>query len=466
MTDHTFNLALATDFYQLTMANGYLKSGIAERRACFQLYFRKAPFQSAYALAAGLQNAMAFLENYRFTKEDLAFLNELKSAKGAPIFDDALLSYLAQFRFTCDVEAIPEGKLVFAGEPMLQITGPLIQCQLLETPLLNLINFQTLIATKSSRVRFAAGDDEVIDFGLRRAQGFDGGISASRAAYIGGCDATSNVFAGKRFGIPLRGTMAHSWVMAIGDEKRAFATYAEHMPDNCILLVDTYDTLRGIENAIETGRELAVNGHHLRGIRLDSGDLLALSRIARDRLDQAGMRDTKIIASSDLDEYRIAELKAHGAPIDAWGVGTKLITAFEEPALGGIYKLVALENEKQQWQYPFKVSNDAAKATTPGIFQIRRYWHEGHFVRDFIFERDSPPPDKTSDHEDLLVPIFKKGLHVYDPPSLSETRALAKAQLLALPPKARALKNPASYGVVFDPVLISRREMLVEQAKG
>jgi nicotinate phosphoribosyltransferase len=297
----------------------------------------------------------------------LEFLATLTGDDGKPLFESAFLEYLRALRFTCDVDAIPEGTVAFPHEPLLRITGPILQCQLLETALLNLINFQSLIATKAARVCLATQGEPVLEFGLRRAQGLDGGLAASRAAYIGGCAATSNVLAGKTFDIPVRGTHAHSWVMAFDDEREAFSAYAKAMPNNCVFLVDTYDTLEGVRRAVETGKWLRERGHEMVGIRLDSGDLAWLSVEARKILDNGGFPKALIVASNDLDEHIIASLKAQGAQINVWGVGTKLITAFDQPALGGVYKLGAIRGDDGRWVYKVKLSEQAAKVSTPGI---------------------------------------------------------------------------------------------------
>ena len=319
--------ALLTDLYQLTMACGYWKSGRAEREAVFHLFFRHSPFQCGFTLTAGLAPTIEFLQSFRFTKDDLAFLSTLRGNDDQPLFDRGFLDYLETLRFSCDVDAIPEGTAVFPQEPLLRIQGPILQCQLFETALLNPINFQWLIATKAARVCLAARGEPVLEFGLRRAQGVDGALAASRAAYIGGCAATSNVLAAKLYGIPVRGTHAHSWVMSFDDEREAFRAYAEAMPNNCVFLVDTYNTLEGVRRAVEVGRLLRERGHEMVGIRLDSGDLAWLSVEARKILDAAGFPNAVIVASNDLDEHIIASLKEQGAMINVWGVGTKLVTA-------------------------------------------------------------------------------------------------------------------------------------------
>ncbi len=349
---------MKTDFYQITMAYAHWKRGTHNQQAAFQLYYRKAPFGGQDILFCGLETVIDYLKKFCVTPEDISYFESLG------LFESGFLDYLRGLKFTGDLNAVLEGTRVLPKEPMLQITGPLALCQILETPLLNIINFQSLVATKAARVRAAAGDDLVIEFGLRRAQGFDGALSASRAAHIGGCSATSNIEAAMRYGIKAMGTMSHAWVMSFSGELEAFEAYAEIYPDSCIVAVDTYDTIHGVHNAIKLGPKL-------KGIRLDSGDLAALSLEARHMLDAAGLQHVKIIASGDLDEYKIEALKKKGAPIDVWGVGTKLVTAYEEPALTGVYKLASIQNEDGTWRDCHKTSNDEFKATLPGFLPSR-----------------------------------------------------------------------------------------------
>lgn len=363
--------ALLTDLYQLTMADGYFAVDMHEQEACFHLYFRKPPFGSGYTIAAGLAPVIEFLEEFSFDESDIAYLRTLKGSDGKALFHGDFLTYLGDLEFSCDIDAVEEGTPVFANEPLLRVKGPILQCQLLETVLLNILNFQTLIATKSARVSQAAEGQPILEFGLRRAQGVDGGISASRAAYVGGCAATSNVMAGKKYDIPVRGTHAHSWVMAFDSEIDSFRAFAKAMPGNTILLVDTYDTFQGIRNAITVGLEMKARGEKLLGIRLDSGDLAYLSIEARKMLDEAGLHDAEIVASNNLDEYIIGSLKDQGAKISIWGVGTKLVTAFDQPALGGVYKLGAI-NDGGHWDHRLKLSEQTSKSTTPGIHQVLR----------------------------------------------------------------------------------------------
>ena len=361
--------ALLTDFYQLTMMAGYWKTGQKELRACFNYTFRELPPDNGFAVTAGLEQLLDLMENLRFTEQDIAYLASLNA------FDKGFLDYLRDFRLTCNIEAIPEGSVVFPHEPVLQVEGPLIEAQLLETVLLNTLNYQTLVATKAARIRLACGEDNLVEFGLRRAQGPDGGLSGSRAAYIGGADSTSNVLAGKVFGIPVRGTHAHSWVMSFDSELEAFRAYAA-CSDEPILLVDTYDTLTsGLPNAVTVFKELRAIGRKVRpAIRLDSGDLARLSKAANRMFTQAGFDNPLIVASNELDEDLIADLKRQGAPINSWGVGTHLITASDYPALGGVYKLVAVSANGTDWEPRIKLSSNPAKMTDPGRKRVVRYY--------------------------------------------------------------------------------------------
>jgi nicotinate phosphoribosyltransferase len=371
-----------TDFYQITMAYAHFKRGTHTHQAAFQLFYRRAPFEGQDVLFCGLDTAIQFLQAFQFSKADLGYLESLG------LFERSFLDYLADLQFTGDLKAILEGSQVAPKEPMLQITAPMAECLLLETPLLNILNFQSLIATKAARIRAAAGSDLLVEFGLRRAQGFDGALSASRAAHIGGCDATSNLEAAAQFGIQ---AMAHAWVMSFPTELEAFEAYAEIYPESCMVAVDTYDTLHGIQNAIRLGSRLT-------GIRLDSGDLAELSIEARALLDSSGLSHVKIIASGDLDEYKIETLKQKGAPIDIWGVGTRLVTAYDEPALTGVYKLAAIQNTDGIWHDCHKTSNDDFKATLPGFLPMQK---------------------------NILTPIFKAGNCIYERPSLREIKAHA-----------------------------------------
>ena len=475
------SLALVTDLYQLTMAYGYWQQGMQDREAVFHLYFRKAPFQGGYAVAAGLALAVDFVENLHFSEDDLTYLASLRGSKGAVMFPAEFLEYLRQLKFTCDIDAMPEGTAVFGNEPIMRVRGPLLQAQLLETALLTLINFQTLIATKAARIREATGpSDQILEFGLRRAQGFDGGLGASRAAYLGGTDATSNVLAGQRYGIPVRGTHAHSWVQAFEDETQAFSAYAQAFPDDSVFLVDTYDTIEGVRRAIHVAREMRAKGHELAGIRLDSGDLAYLSREARAVLDEAGFTKTRIVASNDLEENLITSLKQQGARIDTWGVGTQLVTAYNQAALGGVYKLAALRKaDDSGWDFTIKLSEQVVKTSIPGILQVRRYLNEyGKPRADMLYNTAEPLPDQLTivdpadntrrlaikpdtKFRELLEPVFRRGKRVLDLPTLAESRAHAQREVQSLDPSIRRFLNPHTYPVGLEQTLCEYRTQLI-----
>ncbi len=474
--------SLLTDLYQLTMAHGYWKNQMLEYKAVFHLSFRQQPFEGGYAIACGLSDAIDYLENFSFHSDDLAYLAELRGNDGKAIFEIKFLEYLETLRFSCDVDAIPEGNVVFPHEPLLRVTGSLLQGQLFETALLNVINFQTLIATKSARVCLAAKGNPVMEFGLRRAHGTDGALAASRAAYIGGCVSTSNVLAGKVFGIPVSGTHAHSWVMSFQTEREAFEAYANAMPGNCVFLVDTYDSIGGIHHAVEVGRHLRSIGKDLTGIRLDSGDLNYLSIAARSILDEAGFQATKIIASNDLDEHVIASLKEQGALIDSWGVGTKLVTAFDQPALGGVYKLGAIRIGDGPWQKKVKLSEQTAKVSNPGSLQVRRFGDRKDYLADMIYdELDGEPADRTivdiadvtlkkripisAKHHDLLVPIFRRGELVYERPSIAQIRTLTQKELGRFYAGVKRLLNPHIYTVGLETGLYTNKSRLMQEAR-
>lgn len=477
------SLALLTDLYELTMACGYWKSGIHQRRAAFHLLFRENPFGGGFTLACGLQTAVEYLQRFRFDQADLAYLGTVKGGDGRPIFAPEFLDFLRELHFTCDVDAVPEGTVVFPHEPLVRITGPLIEAQIVETALLNLINFQTLIATKAARVVMAAAGEPVLEFGLRRAQGIDGGVSASRAAYVGGCVGTSNVLAGRLWGIPVKGTHAHSWVMCFDDEPQAFEAYARAMPNNCVFLVDTYDTLQGVRNAVDVGRRLRQKGHEMVGIRLDSGDLAQLSVEARKILDQAGFPNAAIVASNDLDEHLITSLKEQGATIGVWGVGTRIATGFDQPALGGVYKLSAVCSGEGVWRDKVKVSEQTAKTSTPGILQVRRYREGEQAIGDVIFDLEHPirdgctmvdPVDPTrretfsesAPFTDLLTPVFRQGKLVVDLPPLEEVRDRAQRQLAEFHPGVKRFVNPHRYPAGLEMGLHQRKTHIILKERG
>ena len=477
------SLALLTDLYELTMACAYWKANITDKEAVFHLSFRKPPFQSGFTIACGLAAAIDYLRDLHFEKSDLEYLATIKGRDQQSLFEPAFLEYLAALRFACDVDAIPEGTVVFPHEPLVRVQGPILQAQLLEPALLNFLNFQSLIATKAARICLAAQGDPVIEFGLRRAQGIDGALTASRTAYIGGCASTSNVLAGKAYGIPVAGTHAHSWVMAFDTELEAFAAYAKAMPNNSIFLVDTYDSLEGVRHAVEMGEQLRQHGHDLAGIRLDSGDLAFLSIEARKILDHAGFPEAAIVGSNDLDERIIASLKQQGATINLWGVGTKLVTAYDQPALGGVYKLSAIREPDGAWEYKVKLSEQAAKITNPGILQVRRFRSATEFIGDAIYDTSRPLPNgftivdpldltrrkhiaPETPSEDLLVPIFRRGRLVYQAPALDEVRARVQQQLAMLHPGIKRAVNPHQYPAGLESSLHDLKTKLVLEARG
>ena len=477
------SLALLTDLYQLTMAYGYWKAGAQDREAVFHLSFRKNPFDGGFTIACGLGYAIGFLEHFRFADDDLAYLGELRGNDGEPLFEAAFLDDLANMVPAFDIDAVPEGTVVFPHEPLVRVRGPIIQAQILETALLNMINFQTLIATKAARICMATRGDDVLEFGLRRAHGIDGALAASRAAYIGGCAATSNVLAGKLFGIPVRGTHAHSWIMSFDTEQEAFEAYARAMPNNCVFLVDTYDTIEGVRRAAAIGKQLRAAGHEMVGIRLDSGDLAYLSIEARKILDEAGLNNAAIVASNDLDEYLIESLKDQGATVAVWGVGTKLVTGHNQAALGGVYKLSAVRRTGQDWKYRLKLSEQTIKISNPGILQVRRYFDDGQFIADAIHDIQSDlgggctvvdPMDMTrrkvipaqTTYTDLLVPIFREGKRVYDAPPLEESRREVQTQLAGLHPGIKRFANPHEYPVGLDERLHDLKTRLILEARG
>ena len=470
----TSNLSLLTDLYQLTMMCGYHSHQKLDQQSCFDLYFRRLPFGGGFCLACGLEPALDWVENLRFEQPELDYLDSLN------LFPQPFLNWLADFRFSGDIWALPEGELVFPGEPIMRIHAPLPQAQLIESALLNMINFHTLVATKAARVRLAAGDGTVLEFGLRRAQGVNGALAASRAAVVGGCHATSNVQSGFLYGIPVKGTHAHSWIMSFDSELEAFRAYAKTYPDTCTLLVDTYDTLgSGVPNAIRVGRELEADGHKLAGIRLDSGDLCHLSIESRKMLDEAGMTEARIVASNDLDEHIISKLKENGAKIDIWGVGTNLVTCKDEPALGGVYKLVAATDSTGRLTPRIKVSSNPIKTTIPGVKQIYRAYHAGQMVGDVLCRADETPSaaDLIATHpttnesrklnstelRPLLVPVMERGRRSGESESLQQSAARAQRSLAQLRDEHKKLTDPTLYWVGLSDRLLELRNGLLSQ---
>lgn len=477
--------ALLTDLYQLTMANGYWRAGVGDREAVFHLYFRNHPFQGGYTVSCGQGPVLDYLRGLAFSDDDLAYLGTLTGADGAALFAPDFLEYLGGLELALDVDAMPEGTVAFPNEPILRVRGPLLQCQLVETALLNTINFQSLIATKAARICYVAGAEPVLEFGLRRAQGIDGALAASRAAYVGGCAGTSNVLAGKLFGIPVKGTHAHSWVMSFESEQEAFEAYAETMPNNCVFLVDTYDTLQGVQRALAVGQQLRERGHELLGIRLDSGDLAWLSIEARRLLDEAGFEQTQIIASNDLDEHLIRSLHEQGAKIGVWGVGTKLVTAFDQPALGGVYKLAALRDGHGRYRHTLKVSEQARKTSNPGVLQVLRFVDNGVYVGDALVDELQPPvlgqpltivdpndPQRQKTFEsgvqrrELLVPRLRAGQEVGPREALAESRARVQEELAAFHSGVKRFEHPHDYPVGLEESLHRHKMQLVRDARG
>ena len=483
MTGFDATTGLLTDLYQLTMAQGYWLHGRADEQAVFHLAFRKAPFGGAHAIACGLEPALQLIERFGYDARQRDYLASLTGNDGRPLFDPRFLDWLGQLTPSIDVDAMPEGTACFAHEPLLRVKGPLAQAQLLETPLLTILNFQTLIATKAARICHAAEGEPVIEFGLRRAQGLDGGLSASRAGYIGGCVATSNVAAGAQFGIPVKGTHAHAWVMAFPSEAEAFAAYAEAMPNHCVFLVDTYDTLRGVDHAITQAIALREGGHEVAGIRLDSGDLAQLSKAAREKLDAAGFPNAAIVASNDLDEYQIQALKQAGAKISVWGVGTRLATAHDQCALGGVYKLSALRvDASQPWRRMVKLSDTPIKTSTPGILQVRRYRTASGPTLDVVYDEELGPPEPgasanamqgdarvivpaDAEASDLLIPVLRLGRRVAAAEPTTQLRERALAEHAALPASVVRLDKPEHYAVALEARIAELKRALIESAK-
>ena len=461
MTDKN-NLTLLTDFYELTMANGYFENGMKDKIAYFDMFFRSLPDKGGFAIMAGVEQLVDYLKNLRFEEKDLAFLK----AKG--LFSEAFLNYLRNFKFTCDVWAIPEGTPIFPGEPILTVRGPVIEAQFIETMVLLTLNHQSLIATKANRIVRAADGRGVMEFGSRRAQGGDGAVYGARAAYIAGCVGTACTLSERDFGIPISGTMAHSWIQMFPDEKEAFRAYTRTYPKNCTLLVDTYNVLKsGVPNAIEVfNEELVPKGYRPSGIRIDSGDITYLSREARKMLDGAGFPDCKIVASNSLDEYIIRDILLQGAKVDLFGVGERLITSRSEPVFGGVYKLVALE-ENGKLEPKIKISENVGKITNPGFKNVWRLYDRvsGKAIADVITLRDEVI-DENSPYElfdpehtwkrkrvenfhakKLQIPLLEKGKVVYENPGLNAIRDYCREQVDTLWDEVKRLENPHRYYV-------------------
>jgi len=477
------DIALNTDLYELTMAQGFWESGMGNSEACFNVFFRDNPFDGGYAVACGMGQVADLVENFRFDEDALEYLAGLPAPGGGKLFKPGFIDYLRDFRLHLDIWGIPEGEVAFPREPMLRVQGPVVECQLVETALLNLVNFQTLVATKCARVVQAAQGHAVSDFGLRRAQGPDGGLAVARASYVGGAASTSNVLAGKVYGIPVFGTHAHSWVMAFPTELEAFRAFAKTSPKNCCLLVDTYDVSRGVDNAIIVAKEMEEAGERLSAIRIDSGDLARLSKLARKKFDEAGLDYVKISASNDLDEHTITSLFAQEAPIDSFGVGTKLATCDPQPSLGGVYKLSATRaDETDPWKPVIKLSEMAYKRTIPGVQHIRRYYDaSGCPVGDMIYDKDylTAPSDVVVDLVDpyttydlggnegreLMVQLVAGGARCGEPDTLDDARARCKDALMHLDPAVKRFLNPQLYPVGMEQGLAALRQRLATEDK-
>lgn len=476
--------ALLTDLYQLAMAQGYWACGKQEEQGCFHMFFRETPFKGGFAIASGMDHMAEMLENFAFSDDNLAYLASIDAPGGGRMFDPGFLEYLRTLTLDVDIDAVREGTVVFANDPLVRVTGSILQCQLLETQILNCVNFETLAATKAARICLEA-QTPVAEFGLRRAQGESGALRASRACVVGGCASTSNVLAGRMFNLPVSGTHAHSWVMAFDSELEAFRAYAQAFPTNCVLLVDTYDISQGLRNAITVGLEMKERGERLNGVRIDSGDLSWRAKQARRMLDEAGLTDTGVVLSNDLDEYTIKSIRDSGAQVASWGVGTKLVTAYNQPALGGVYKLAAKRAcSSEPWRPCVKVTGQSSKQTVPGVLDIRRYFHDsGHIAGDMVYditypvssERIIDPADELRQKDlsgkryiTLLEPLARQG-EVVLPAEYRDAciaRDRCREQLLMLDESQKRIVNPHSYPVGLEHDLFYRRHDLVSRLLG
>lgn len=472
------NLTLHTDFYEINMMATYFEKHMENRKAVFEVFFRKLPFGNGYAVFAGLEHIISYIKNLQFTDDDIDYLREVTD------YPDSFLEYLRNFEFKGTIKSAYEGDIVFANEPILQVEGSLCECQLVETAILNMVNYQTLIATKASRIRTVVGDDPLMEFGTRRAQEVSAALWGTRATIIGGFNATSNVLAGKKFGIPISGTHAHSLVESFGNDYDAFNAYAQTHHD-CVFLVDTYDTLKsGVPSAIRVANEMG-DKINFAGVRLDSGDMAYLSKRVREVLDNAGYPNTKIYASNDLDETTIASLKMQHAKIDVWGVGTKVITAFDQPALGAVYKMVSVEDADGKMTDTIKISGNAEKVSTPGKKQVWRITDskDGKSEGDYVTLADEDPRkeksifmfhpnytyiNKTVDNFDampLLKPIFQDGKLVYDQPNLKQIVHYAEKELASLWPEYKRELNPQKYPVDLSQKCWDNKRDIIEKIR-
>ncbi len=474
----SYNLTMLTDFYEITMANGYLQSGLKDKTAYFDMFFRKVPDNGGFAIMAGVEQFIQYIKELRFEKEDIEYLR----SKGQ--FSEEFLDYLINFRFSCDVWAIPEGTPIFPNEPIVTVRGPVIEAQFIETMLLLSINHQSLIATKANRIVTAAQGRPVMEFGSRRAQGYNGAVNGARASYIGGCIGTACTIADREFGIPALGTMAHSWIQMFPSELEAFKTYARIYPSSCTLLVDTYNVLKsGVPNAIKTFREeILPRGFRPKGIRIDSGDITYLSRKARKMLDEAGFEDCGIVASNSLDEYIIRDILSQGARIDSFGVGERLITSRSEPVFGGVYKLSAIEEDGMIIP-KIKVSENVGKITNPGFKQVWRLFdsESGKAIADVLTLHDEVIDDTrpyeifdpeftwkrkrvTNFHaKKLMVQLFDNGRCVYESPDLNKIRDYCREQVDTLWEEVTRFENPHEFYVDLSQQLWDMREKLLHE---
>lgn len=472
------SLTLHTDLYQINMMQTYWELGRADLHAVFECYFREMPFNHGYAVFAGLERLVNYLENLTFNDSDIAYL------RGLEVYPEGFLEYLQNFEFKATVRSAREGELVFANEPLIQVEGPLAHCQLVETALLNMVNFQTLIATKAARIKSVIGEDPLLEFGTRRAQELDAAVWGTRAAYIGGADATSNVRAGKIFGIPASGTHAHSLVQSYGNDYEAFMAYAKTHKD-CVFLVDTYDTLKsGVPSAIRVAKELG-DKINFQGVRIDSGDMAYISKRVREQLDAAGFTEAKIYASNDLDEATILNLKMQKAKIDVWGVGTKLITAYDQPALGAVFKLVSIEDDEGKMMDTIKLSSNAEKVTTPGkkqVWRINRNF-DGKSEGDYVTLWDEDPREEEAifmfhpvhtfinktvrdfTARPVLQDIFIEGKRVYELPALNEIKEYTKENLDSLWEEYKRDLNPQKYPVDLSTECWNHKMAIMERMK-
>ena len=473
------NLTMLSDFYEFTMANGYYENGMKDTVAVFDAFYRKNPDGGGYAIFAGLNDIISYIKNLHFTDEDIEYF------KSQGDFSEGFLEYLRNFKFTGDVYAFPEGSVMFPGEPIVTVKAPIIECSIIETYLLLSMNFNSLIATKTNRIVSSAGDRLVMEFGARRAQGADASITGARAAYIAGAPITSNTYSAKKYGFKASGTMAHSWIQAFDSEYEAFKTYAKMYPENCILLIDTYDTLEsGLVNAMKVFKEELLPKGLTGGVRIDSGDLAYLSKEVRKRLDENGFEDFKIVASNSLDEFKIESLLSQGAKIDSFGIGERLITAKSDPVFGGVYKLVAVEKEGKL-EAKIKVSENVEKITTPGFKKVYRLYdtETGKAEADYIALRDEEIDDneplvifdplftwkmkkmKNYKAREMQVTIFKDGDLVYDEPSLEEIASYRKEEVESLWDEVKRYDTPHNYYVDLSQKLWNLKQKLILEAK-